>query len=117
MLFIWILLAVFYVVLGVTLAVATYRKVKLEDERPLITSFVIAIFFSLGLAVGHLAVPVPFLPLLCVWIYEFLFSSATLEGGVAMLLIPFLVQWILIAGVFYTVCNIREKLHQRRLPD
>ena len=59
----------------------------------------------------------PFLPLLCVWIYAMLFSAAMLEEGISTLLIPFVVQWILIAGVFYTACNIREKLHQRRRQD
>lgn len=117
MFLVWILIAIVYVVIGVNLVVFAYKKVRSKDERPLITSFVIALFFSFGLAVGHFAVPLPFLPLLFIWVYELLFYSVKLEDGVVTLLIPFLVQWILIAGVFSTVCNIREKLHQRRRQD
>jgi len=117
MFLVWLILIIVYIVFGVTAALVTYKKIKSGDERPLITSFVIAIFFSFGLADGRLPVPVPILPLLFFWIYDVIFSFSSIKDGIFFILIPFLVQWVLIAGVFYTICNIREKFNRGQRLD
>ena len=106
-----------YVAAGVAATRFTYIRAPGALLKIFLASMVCSLFFSVGLAIGRLPVPVPTPILFCLWIYDLANREAcipTSEGcvptgeGDAWILIPFLAQWAVWLLIFIAIHRARN---------
>jgi len=118
-----------YFFAGLFFAVVACRSAKGELRLPCIT-FTLALFFSLSLAVGRTAVPLPTLVAACLWAMETAQLAfhppecrlsvegcmAPDQGAVLLVLVPFLVQWAVLHVLLMTASFVWRAIVARRNP-
>lgn len=112
-----------YVAVGIAATRLTYILTSGSLLKIFLSSMVCSLFFSAGLAFGRLPVPVPTAILICVWIYDLITQGdciQTTEDGCvpqgeeeALIVIPFLAQWLVWFFIFFAIYWVRNLTKSR----